>query len=282
MNWNRRIATLAGLALLALTNAVALGGAAWNRSGEPDATLALTQRELALPYVRPDGHESENSGLSLHLRWRTLRAPSPRQPGSGLAFEGGAYPKWLDAAKMRSLGFSEATQKLDPAQDFSSRARWHTTRPVLIVLELDGPASQEALRRAEAHVANVDASNANIADKKTAHDRLEHERTCSSRLFAVDAGLDAAALRATYPDRTKYAIVHARIDPRFEGDDQQARGVIQSMGVDEINVPLAWRGVFDGLRQAYDDPADDPARRFQATLAFGHRFEPWLLSAARR
>jgi hypothetical protein len=282
MNWNRRIATLAGLALLALTNGVALGGAAWNRSGEPDATLALTQRELRPPYVRTDGHEGEDSGLSLHLRWRTLPSPSPRRPQPGLASEGGAFPAWLDAAKMRALGFPEFGEKRNPPQDFGTRARWQPTRAVLIVLELDGPARQEALRRAEAHVANVEATSPNAADRTSAREMLERERANSSRLFAVDAGLDAATLRATYPDRTKYAIVHGRIDPRSYRKEQEARGAIQSMDVENVNVPLAWRGVFDGLRPTWDDHEDTPATHFQATLAFGHRFEPWLASAARR
>ena len=63
MNWSRRHTLIAGLALVAVTNGVALGGAAWNRSGTPDSVLALTQRELEPPYMFKGAQE--NSGLTL-------------------------------------------------------------------------------------------------------------------------------------------------------------------------------------------------------------------------
>ncbi|MFL6653087.1 MAG: DUF4824 family protein, partial [Sulfurifustaceae bacterium] len=48
--WSRKRTLLAGIALIAATNAVALVGVAYNRSGEPSSVLKLTERELALPY----------------------------------------------------------------------------------------------------------------------------------------------------------------------------------------------------------------------------------------
>ena len=41
---------IAGLAIIIVTNIVALAGVAYNRSGEPDAVVELTERELGLPY----------------------------------------------------------------------------------------------------------------------------------------------------------------------------------------------------------------------------------------
>src|SRR5690606_12121573 len=38
-----------GAAIILAANAVALGGVAWNRSGEPESRVALSQRELARP-----------------------------------------------------------------------------------------------------------------------------------------------------------------------------------------------------------------------------------------
>ncbi len=282
MNWNRRIATLAGLALLALTNAVALGGVAWNRSSEPDATLHLTQRELTLPYVRSDAREEENSGLSLHLNWRTLPPPATKDREVDLARQGGAFPQWLDANKMSSLGFTAPVPSRHQPEDDNARFLWQTTRSVLIVLELDGAANQEALRRADVYAATIMAKNAHGENNRVREPQSQRERLTGSRLFAIDAGLDAAALRAIYPDRTKYAIVHGRIAPRGLRDERQARGAIESISVDEVNVPLAWRSIFDGIRPSYDGTLDEPASNFQATVAFGRRFEPWLVTAARR
>ena len=102
MNWNRRAATWVGLALLVLTNAVALGGVAYNRSGEPDAVLKLGERELSPPYVWND--KGENSGLSLKLQWRGT-PPAARLRGKA-AYWSDRNPAWLDARKMRELGFA--------------------------------------------------------------------------------------------------------------------------------------------------------------------------------
>lgn len=46
MNRNRRNALVAGSLLLLAANLAALGGVAWNRSGEAESKLVLSQREL--------------------------------------------------------------------------------------------------------------------------------------------------------------------------------------------------------------------------------------------
>ena len=99
-----RYTLTAGLALIAITNAIALGGAAYNRSGQPDSSLALSDRELQVPYAA--WSESENSGLSLRLNWRVLPVPAPGDSVYGYFGGRGSTPAWLDAQKMASLGFS--------------------------------------------------------------------------------------------------------------------------------------------------------------------------------
>jgi len=73
MTWSLKHTLISGLGLIALTNAVALVGVTYNRSGEPEAKLSLTQRELRTPY-RWYGNR-ENSGLALSLIWRVLNPP---------------------------------------------------------------------------------------------------------------------------------------------------------------------------------------------------------------
>jgi len=63
MTWSRKHTLIIGIALMALTNAVALIGVAYNRSGEPESELRLTQRELAAPYWR--GIDRESGGIEL-------------------------------------------------------------------------------------------------------------------------------------------------------------------------------------------------------------------------
>lgn len=274
MKWTHRSALLAGLALLATTNLVALGGAAYNRSGEPDSVLSVSQRELRPSYsgVR----EKENSGLSLQLRWRVLEQDESSRY-SIYGREGGGAPAWLDDAKMASLGFEPLPAASQPGADV--RRRHPLPRDVLVVLEFDGPARQQALDRARGAARKVEEKNERGEGKKDAEEIVFWEERLSSRLFAVDAGLDPAALRAKYPDRQKYVIVRGRVRQDWWGR-ATAGGRIDRLLADEINVPLELRAAFDGIRPDRDAQPEGEARTVQARLAFGQRLEPWLVEAA--
>ena len=177
-----------GFVLLVVTNLVVLAGVLSNRSGEPEALMTLTERELPLPFRL----YKENSGLALRIAWRA--------PGNstGEYFDRG-NPGWLDAAKLKELGFKmEDTAGSTDKGNFSRPA---IPKEVFIVLENNGEAYREAVQNAEADLAKKTAAQAaNSGDKKLhdalqrAEDRLQHERITKSRLFAVDAGLDPRTL----------------------------------------------------------------------------------------
>lgn len=274
MKWTHRSAWTAGLALLAVTNLIALCGAAYNRSGEPDSVLGVSQRELRPSYsgVR----EKENSGLTLQLRWRVL---GEDEDGRYQIYEreGGGTPAWLDDAKMASLGFVALPAASQP--NVQVRRRHPLPRDVLVVLEFDGPTRQQALDRAHGAARKVEAKNERGEGKKDAEAIVFWEEHRSSRLFAVDAGLDRAALRAKYPDRQKYVIVRGRVRQDWWGR-ATAGGRIDSLLADEINVPLELRASFDGIGPAYQARPEGEGRTVQARLAFGQRLEPWLVEAA--
>jgi hypothetical protein len=283
MNWSRAHTLGAGLGLIALTNAVALVGVAYNRGGEPEAALRLTQRELRTPYEWRGNRE--NSGLALSLVWRV-----PQEQTAGRQFYpafAGGRPLWLDQAKMAELGFDTTL----PARFWDPRGRSRferqLSREVLLVLELDGAAYRRSLELTAQHLASEEAALAAnpgertlAARAKNARDALERETSRNSRLFVADAGLDAAALRAKYPDRTRYAIVRGQVRPElFERENYS--GYIAGLSVESINVPFALREIFAGAEKAgeLDQPNLAP---FEAVVAFGGRFEPWILEAAKK
>lgn len=271
----------AGAALILLTNAVVLIGVYFNRSGEVEARMTLSQRELSVPHGGDWVRGKENSGLALGLKWRVNQAGVGEYYG-GHGYSGGT-PDWLDEARMKSLGFDVAIV----AENTAGRRRFERQmqREILLVLELDGPAWQKELERARQNAARHEAARLANAGNKEFEDKAKHarqllksEEESNSRLFAIDAGLDRESLRARYQDRGRFLILKARVMPRLETRDKAIRvtGYVSELAVDQFNVPHAMRPLQapDG-RGAMRSP-DGKEPRFEATLAVGQRLEPWI------
>lgn len=277
------ILLLAGGGVVLLVNAIVLGGVAWNRSGTPDATLLLSERELAVPFMWQAGRE--DSGLVLNLNWRM-----PVAAGQEQAFHAGAQnaflqANWLDAERLTALGFD-----LPPLPDDPDELAWRRVPPareLWLALELDGPAYQHSLRLVEERVAEAErllAGNpedgALQSDFSHWMDTLREARETWTRLFVVDADRDAGALRARYPDPARYAVVRGRVRPFMEVAEPAGprrlewRGYVQGLDVDAIHVPLA-------LREVFASPAGDEETRarYEVTLAWGRRGAPWIVAA---
>lgn len=263
------------LAVVLAANIAVLAGVAANRRGEPEAKAQLSERELRLPHTL----HRENSGLTLQLLWRTLAREANEE---GIYYESRS-PAWLDAGKLRELGF--AVERMLAAE----RPKEEIPREVLIVLEQDGPAWREELRRAEAAVAAEEARWRAKSDDRLLRERfdeagkrLKRERVANSRLFAVDAGLDIGQLRGKYGDRSRYLIVRGQIRPMLAvagGGKRSLHGYIAGLAIESIHVPLGQRRVFDALLQQNKSRRDDLAEpRFQVELAWGRRLEPWIVA----
>lgn len=259
---------IAGLALIAITNTVALVGVAYNRSSEPESVLRFSERELLPPYVWRGNRE--NSGLALKLQWRVLEEDTTGAL-HGWSFAGhGGTPAWLNRAKMVALGFDVAVSGTVAA----GRSPFERQLPkdVLLVLELDGAAYRESLARA--------TSNASRGDEgRKLHEQETHY---NSRLFVVDADLDAAVLRAKYPDRARYAIMRGQIRPSWlHTQPEKYFGYISDVSVDQVNVPLELRSVFEGAGTDYQTFARHKTN-YEVTTAYGKRLEPWITTAVRK
>ncbi|MEN8258522.1 MAG: DUF4824 family protein [Thermodesulfobacteriota bacterium] len=261
---------LTALALLLATNAFVLAGAAYNRGGEPQSLINLTERELSLPYRL----QEENSGLSLALEWRTLGRDKKSD-----SYSGWGSPAWFNEEKLRELGFSD---KELAEEDFVRRP---LPKKAFIVLELDGKAYQEARSRAQLYLEQEEAkTEADEQEIKWARERLRKERLIESRLFAVDAGLDPERLRQKYPDTSHFLIGPGQVTASAVYNDrakEKYHGSISGLSVENIHVPLGQRQIF--LKFLQDDTLEDndsSGPRYQITLAYGKRFEPWIESAS--
>jgi hypothetical protein len=283
MNWSRSSILMAGIGVILLTNAVALGGVAYNRSGEPDSMLRLTERELQRPYDW--GRNRENSGLALTLRWRTLAQDAEPAAGLGTSYIGaGGSPKWLDEAKLIALGFDAQPRRHSDGRMNAERV---LPREVLLVFELNGPTYQRALDGAREHAAHEEGlkianpNNTEMAQRaQTAKEQLDWEENASSKLFVVDAGLDAAQLRLVYPDRFRYAIVHGEVRPQWSQTGNAApklAGYVSGVHNDSINVPLAFHATFASSGESKREGHPAGMAPGEIVVAFGRRLEPWIV-----
>ena len=267
-------------ALILLANVVALTGVYFNRRGEPEARMKLSQRELGTPWDW--SAVGDNSGLVLGLNWRVNDGNAAETFYADYGYHGGT-PDWLDESRMKALGFDTAPL----GESSEARRRFERTLPreVLLVLELAGPAWQQALQRARANAARHEAARLANADSKEfaakakqAQDVLKNEETRNSRLFAVDAGLDRAALRAKYPDRGRFLILKAKLRPTLATQDKKTRvsGHVGELAVRRINVPHGLRPELEPVLRNPRSNGRDPDANFEATVAIGQRLEPWI------
>jgi hypothetical protein len=274
MNWNHSHNFAAGLGLIVLVNAIALAGAAWNRSEPVDSRLQLSERELGESYA--NGHK-ENSGIALRLdyRWPNVQATDDHDRSS----------KQLTTSMMAELGFKVPTEL---NEESVRRYRRQLDRDGLLVLEFDGPQYQRQLQHAQDELSKISAdllvlpTNKDLREtQQIARDALQYEQTRASRLFVVDAGSDQAALRAKYPDRQRYAIVRGKVSAWSWHDDGnwQLGGSAQILVADNINLPQRWHQLFGNLplRKALaDSQYAGGDKLFNAELVFGQRLEPWI------
>lgn len=278
--WSRKKTFVAGLAIILVVNVVALGGVAYNRSGDPESILHLSQRELQVPYEWGNG--AENSGVAVSIMWRVLTDETENLFDSFNPYwSSGGSPAWLDKGKLAVLGF--AVDQLSANDDVPySRQQ---SKEMFLVLELDGPEYQKALERTTQYAAHVEQVNiANIGNKdaaeriKSAKEQLEREQRDNSRLFVIDAGLDAVPLRAKYPDLAHYAVVRGKVRPQpiFRQKERHIGGYITSLSISEINVPVEFRqGLKLPVRRTWMDH-NNSTGSFEAEVAFGKRLEPWI------
>ncbi len=271
---------LLGLLLLGLTNAAVLAGVAVNRSGTPEALVVLTEREVQIPYRS----YKENSGLALHLNWRIAGVGDDAEYSSRWN-----SPAWFDADKLQELGFHLPDD--DRYDDSFKQRKQPVTKEVFLVLEKESPLFQKVINglektlEKEKKLALAGRDNQELASRvKDADERLKRERIAGSRLFVVNAGLKAKQLREQYPDRARFIISRGKVNYRYnyrkdaEKKKPEISGYIADLSPANIHVPLKYRQKIEEIQEL--DKSSDKNNRvhYQVELAYGHRFEPWLVS----
>jgi len=256
--------------LLAAVNGLLLSGISENQTQAPVARLWLSEREL--PKIK--WLALENSGVGLRLQWRNLG-----RKGNSVD---DASPSWLSGKKLEELGFVFADGV--PLRD--RRAKPALEREVFFVLEFNGPAYQEAIRRAERALVQVEeelrnnqGENAATSSRFQAKKRIRSEVVERSRLFVVDAGLDADHLLQLYDDPGRYIITRGIVGLSYhrENDRLWARGTIEGLRPAKLHLPLEHKKQLDRIlagKSRENVKGKQPS--YEVEVAYGKRYEPWV------
>lgn len=272
----RRTGLIAAVVLVIAVNGIVLAGVGFNRSGPPDSSIELTEREARLV-----GWNDENSAVTMRLAWN--RHPYDEDERS-----------WFDAARLTAVGF-DCRKPLD-APDAELHYAKMLPRKAHVVLEYEGRAWTDKLERDQRELARLKAElSAGKVTAKAVEDaarRAARERESASRLLAVDAGSDPVALRGRYPDRSRFMIVPAQVRLHYIGPARGAKqrrlgGSIERIMVDTLEVPLHLRQGLVALRRegtrnvgdsyppggSYEKPN---IPRYRIRVNGGRRYEPWV------
>jgi hypothetical protein len=243
MTLDRPWLVVAGLCCIFCPSLGMLAASYYNRSGPPLSVLPLTERELRLP--SSENETAEGVALTLGLMWRV--------EGMGHTDFGAQQPystpvKWMNAEKRAELGVKP--------QD------WRSAVPAFLVLEFNGRSYAQALKQ-----------TCRSGDTEV----CLRVRNSESRLYVIDAGTDANALRQEYPNPGVYAIVHGIVKFNGTRDDVDSPVTIGEIDVETVQAiePLRSAKNSSGEMSWYQQLSGKP---FTAEIAFGHRDEPWNLS----
>jgi len=278
------------IVLIVLTNVVVLAGVAYNRSGEPDATVQLTERELHWQ-KRWDITDKEDTGLYLNLKWSMPRFKAYR-------WDYTHKKNWMDQQKLAELGFNTDFPLEDKkANRYYSR---QLPRQAYVVLEFNGDAYQNWLKEARKRIEEIKKELMEEKKEKKKKDlendlrRIQQELITQSHLFAIDAGRDTQALRKKYSDLSKYIITPAVFDismhyaPKIKDEPKSPKkpylsGWVRKVSIPEIHVTSSYRSFFISDIKTHtktylprDKSLSDLEPRYQVTLNYGRRYEPWI------
>ncbi len=263
--------------LVVAVNAFVLARVAWNRRAV-EASLALTEREMPVAYV---SLESESSGVALRLNVNHWVPPS----GSRYTPDPELDPlRWLDAGKLGAVGFDVSVPSDD--EEAAIFVRRQLSRDAYAVLEYAGPAWDAYRKRISERFGLTDPDLASAPPPpRDGSDReiAGRELRFGSRLFVVDVGTDAAALRARYPDRNVSLIAPAKVamylDPHPPSGpcpgSCRVRGWV-SLLIDEVTVPLRLQRALPAGSRPRAAFGSDQAPRYEVALRSGTRHEPWI------
>ncbi len=285
----KRFGLYIAIAIVMITNVIILSGVAYNRSGNPEFSIDLTERELPLKHI-----SKENSGLFLSLNWNM----------QGKTINGSNSPKnnWLNKSKLEQLGFNTSF----PLDTKRSWEQYYSQLPkeAFIVLEYEGDAWEKWETKLKNEIRTLKEKLGKETIKKSINFQkrrirnLEWDLYYKSRLYAIDAGINLFSLKEKYPNQSNYLIVPGTIKiqkynlSEFNSEGKKINkpylsGYIKELSIMDIYVPSDQKDILKNLPPRvpkYSNEKMDGIEikpRYKVQLNLGKRLEPWIQNITR-
>ena len=235
--------TASGIVLLA--SVITLAQAGWNRS-EIRRETVLSDREAPIA----------SGGRDETALWMRLEYATPVDS---------AWGGWLGSTRLAALGADTSRRAV--------RRRQMDARPAFAVLERDGPAWRDHLEERIAEHARALAADSTPVRRDSLVSLYRSGLERGSRLILVDAGPDAKALAAAYPDPARHlilpAVVRTFVTFRFSGPGEATDTVLGSR-VDLEHRRLLVSGAAARVVRA------PRGAGYRVTVATGRSHAPWV------
>jgi hypothetical protein len=257
------------LSLILLVNAFILIGVWYNRSGDAESMVTLTEREVGMPY------SWSRDQSSVHIDWRIISSDYD-------SYSRYNSPVWFDQEKLESLGF-------EFAKDSGANKQLHFIESeAILVLEYDGEAYQQALKVTQKRVEDIEKKlslliddEALLIDLKSAKENLKYEKQAASRLFVIDVGLDKKSLRIKYPDNQRYILANGIVDVisygHYDSNEKSTiTGRISRLSVKSLHIDKDMHSIIDKLTPNSNNSSSENPPRFSLKVHYGQKLEPWI------
>lgn len=273
-------------AFLVLVNVIVLAGVSYNRSGEINSGLQLTERELSLPYL--SYRQKENSGLALKLNWGIVPEEPFKNSYNKYARQRYGTPNWLTEDKLKELGFNIDSTKLYINDSLFDNGK-SQTEEIIVVLEYNGQTFQDLLNNAEKDIQILRNRIKNHPDDKDLMEQISRDegslmklKTSESRLIAIDAGRNLQVLNEKYTNSSKYLMMRGEMRCYWTKEGLSAS--INGLFIPDIHVALPYTKEINKFTNhvAIDKKnySWNGKPRYRVELNVGMRLEPWIIGVS--
>jgi hypothetical protein len=271
----KRFGFLAACLLLLLANANIFVRGAYNRSGEPVATVNLTGREVKIgePYSR-ERNRAERP-VRVRLKWNQQTDSS----------------SWFNVVKLEAIGFDCRVAADAP----EAKRHYDKMRPrqSFAVLEYEGPAYEAWRRETELKIRDLEEKARKVELTKSEDGSLKRYKwslNAQSRLCPVDVGNDPEELLLRHPDRSRFIIAPAVVEiARTSRRDLRSKKTTQIYGeishllVESISLSDQQCARLEEMiprlqvsTNSYGHREWTSPQQLRFTVCYGRSYEPWV------